>query len=210
MDGYQPLIAEIREIVGRIAVSYKDERLAEWALSGPIEVVEDGNDVRFSSGSIPTGRLPSPEPDSDLPIWTIDRAVLVELALRTASARAKRWLVDEQRLLPMPESWRAVLRSTAQERFKCETSIGAGWVDLLLAVDDWLVEIGQPATWGQIKEKYAGIRLYADNSFDEPGNDIIDHAENGYSQNVCETCGAPGRTRDRSGWSYTSCDEHVK
>lgn len=210
MDGYGPLIAEIREIIGRIAVSCKDEQLAEWSLAGPIEVVENVRTFRFSSSSIPTGRLPSPEPDSEVRIWTIDRALLIELVLRTASARARRWLVDEQRLLPMPENWLEVLRSTAQERFGCEVSIGVGWVDLLLAVDDWLIEIGQPPVWGQVKEKYAGIRLYADSSLGELANDIIDHAENGYSLNVCETCGAPGRTRDRSGWFYTSCDEHVK
>ena len=156
MSGYEPLIAEVREIVGRIAHSYRDEELAKWSLDAQIDVDQAR---QFSSPTMPTGRLSSPERDSDVTYRTIDRSVLVELMLRTASARARRWLVEEQRLLAMPENWRDVLRSTARERFGCEVSIGAGWIDLLLAVDGWLIELGQPATWGQIKEKFGGCGL---------------------------------------------------
>jgi len=210
MDGYQPLIAEIREIIGRIALSHSDEQLAAWALSGPIEVDEGVDDVHFSSPSMPSGRLQSPEPHSDISTWTVDRAVLVELVLRTASARAQRWLVAEQRLLSMPENWRAVLAEVAGERFKCEVSIGLGWVDLMLAVDDWLSELGQPATWGQIKQKFGELRAYPDSSLSDRQLDIIVYAESILSEQLCETCGAPGRTRDRAGWYNTSCDEHTK
>lgn len=207
MSGYESLTAEVREIVGRIAVSYEDEQLAAWAQSGPIEI--DAARV-FSSPSMPVDRLPSPAPDSTVNLWVPDRSVVVELALRTASARAKRWIVDEQRLVPMPQNWRDVFRSTAGERFGCEISIGPGWVDLMLSVDEWVIEIGESARWGQIKEKYGSLRIYPHNSLDDRAIDFIDHAENVLSKRICETCGSPGRTRDRAGWYYTSCDEHEK
>lgn len=210
MDGYGPLIDEICEIVGRIALSCKDERLAEWALSGPIAVNEDGDDVRFMSPSMPSGRLQSPEPHSDVSVWTIDRAVLVELVLRTASARARRWLVDEQRLLPVPDRWKDVLRNSTGARFRYELSIGAGWVDLLLAVDGWLMELGQTANWGHITQKFGELRLYTASSLSELQCDIVLYAESIISEQICEFCGAPGTKRDRNGWYYTCCDEHTK
>jgi hypothetical protein len=210
MDGYQPLIAEIREIVGRIAVSCKDEQLAVWALSGPITVNEDGDDVRFISPAMPSGRLQSPEAYSDVSTWTVDRAVLVELVLRTTSARAQRWLVAEQRLLADTDDWQHVIREHSGVRFQCELSIGVGWVDLLLAVDEWIIEIGQPATWGQIKQKFGELRAYPDSSLSDRQQDIIGYAESIVSEKICEFCGAPGRKQDRNGWYYTSCDEHTK
>lgn len=210
MSCYEPLIAEVRDVVGRTALSYKDEPLAGWVLSGPIEVNEGANDVCVISSSMPSGRLASPEPDSTLNIWTPDRRFVVEMALRTASARAKRWIVDEQRLLPVPANWREIVGMQTGDRFKCELSIGAGWVDLLLAVDDWLIELGQPVVWSQIKQKMGSLRAYQDTSLDDVTLDVIDHAESVLSRRICETCGAPGRTRDRNGWYYTSCDEHLK
>ncbi len=59
----------------------------------------------------------------------------------------------------------------------------------------------------QVKEKYGTLRFYY-----YGGDDYIDGvvAMAEYLSGVtCETCGAPGKTRD-GGWVRTLCDEHAK
>lgn len=196
------MLDEIRSIVGAIGADQEDLELELWAHHGAILADSDGI---VSSPNTPRGRLP-PQLDDD-GTGTIDRYQLVQLVMRVASARAQRWRADEQRLLPMPETWREALKFHGGDRFKREVSIGAGWVDLLLAVDAWLIELEQATGWDQVKEKYGSIRLYPATEVSGVANEIIQHAET-VSQWLCETCGAPGRQRDRHGWIYTRCDEH--
>src|SRR5690606_33941536 len=73
---------------------------------------------------------------------------------------------------------------------------GPGWVDLLHSVFEWIEETGHRDSWKteQIKEKWAGLRLYLSGDPGELGRQIIDAAEH-VSMHICETCGAPGRVR---------------
>lgn len=201
-SAFDPLVAEIRSIVGTIAVDEADFELELWAQHGAISADADG---MFSSPNFPTGRLP-PMREGHAN-WTIDRRLLVQLALRVASARAQRWRADEQRLLPMPETWREALRLHGSDRFEREVSVGAGWVDLALTVDAWLIELGQATGWDQVIQKNGSMILHPATEVSVVADEIIQHAET-LSQSLCETCGAPGRQRDRHGWIYTSCAEH--
>ena len=57
----------------------------------------------------------------------------------------------------------------------------------------------------QIKEKFGGLRFYINGA---PPNskiyDIIDKYED-LSFEICEFCGAPGKTEDYQGWLFTWC-----
>jgi hypothetical protein len=59
----------------------------------------------------------------------------------------------------------------------------------------------------QVKEKYGTLRFYLSHE-DEYISGVIAMAEY-LSGAICETCGAPGKSRD-SGWTRTLCDEHAK
>ena len=57
----------------------------------------------------------------------------------------------------------------------------------------------------QIKEKFGGLRFYYDG-----GDDAIDgmvRMAESWAAHSCETCGAPGKSRD-GGWIKTLCDHH--
>lgn len=58
----------------------------------------------------------------------------------------------------------------------------------------------------QIKEKFGGLRYYADGDVDEQMDGMIDFAES-LSYTICEECGAPGKLRG-GGWMRTLCDKH--
>ena len=56
-----------------------------------------------------------------------------------------------------------------------------------------------------IKEKFGGLRFYYDG-----GDDAIDgmvRMAESWAAHSCETCGAPGKSRD-GGWIKTLCDHH--
>lgn len=57
----------------------------------------------------------------------------------------------------------------------------------------------------QVKEKYGGLRFYADNA-DDYTQGLISMAES-VSYTVCEVCGQRGKRRS-GGWIRTLCDEH--
>jgi hypothetical protein len=66
---------------------------------------------------------------------------------------------------------------------------------------------------GQIKEKFATLRVYLDSrtGFTGTTNAAIDEAiclAEARSACTCETCGEPGRLFKFGGWYKTACDEH--
>lgn len=67
-------------------------------------------------------------------------------------------------------------------------------------------EIHQPVAV-QVKEKFGGLRFYADNC-DDYTRGVIDMAES-MSYRTCEVCGSPGVKRS-GGWIKTLCDNCCK
>ena len=59
----------------------------------------------------------------------------------------------------------------------------------------------------QVKEKFGGLRFYADNA-DDDQQAVIDFVEY-LSLQTCEVCGAEGKPRG-GGWIKTLCDKHDK
>lgn len=86
-------------------------------------------------------------------------------------------------------------------------SVGAGWASLVNRVFDKLTTIKGTVKIIQVKEKYAGLRIYTDYQNKEL-SEIIHQVER-QSFRMCETCGAAGLVRGR-GYFYTSCDAHAK
>jgi hypothetical protein len=87
------------------------------------------------------------------------------------------------------------------------TSVGPGWAPLVNRIFDKLESITGTIKIVQVKEKFAGLRVYTD-YINEELEKVINEAER-ESFKMCEECGKPGKVRG-TGWMYTSCDEHVK
>jgi hypothetical protein len=92
-------------------------------------------------------------------------------------------------------------------------SIGSGWVDLVVALDQRLAEIDPDYTVLQVKEKFGLLRYYVQTSEDyvctgdfmtDPFWALVREAEDA-SGRICEDCGTEGRQR-KGGWIITLCD----
>jgi hypothetical protein len=59
----------------------------------------------------------------------------------------------------------------------------------------------------QVKEKFGGLRFYTNGGTPEMHNYI--HFAEMISRNMCEECGAPGKTRNGR-WIRTLCEKHHK
>jgi hypothetical protein len=92
---------------------------------------------------------------------------------------------------------------------------GEGWWPILEALCsqiqhhiDWknkTTEVVAQVTVGQIKEKFGGLRFYYSGG-DDTIDGMVTMAET-WAGNTCETCGAPGKSRE-GGWIKTLCDHH--
>lgn len=88
--------------------------------------------------------------------------------------------------------------------------INDGWLPILEQVCDDVTSY--PIRFTQIKEKFAGLRLYYDWHMEKPCSEadvkavdaIIDKAEV-LAEQTCENCGCPGSLRKGS-WLVTLCD----
>ncbi len=85
--------------------------------------------------------------------------------------------------------------------------VGIGWASLINEVFNKLESITGTIRIIQVKEKYAGLRIYTDYHNDVFQNFLTDVEYRSFT--ICETCGAPGMVRGKN-WYYTSCDAHAK
>lgn len=92
------------------------------------------------------------------------------------------------------------------DRALAKESVGAGWESLIDEIFDKLDSMEHPPLIVQVKEKFAGLRVYTDRYVPEL-EDVIQEASK-KSFKICQACGKPGKIRGK-GWHYTSCDEHA-
>lgn len=83
--------------------------------------------------------------------------------------------------------------------------IKGGWYPMVKSLIDELIALGWDRTIHQVKEKFGGLRFYAEN-IPEGGEAIIAKYEE-LSYSICENCGKQGVTRQGS-WLRVLCDEH--
>lgn len=98
---------------------------------------------------------------------------------------------------------------------KAYMGVDSGWYNLIYTltncIDRRLEHLNKDGgnrkvVIAQIKEKFGGLRYYADGHIDEQMNGMIDFAES-LSYTICEKCGEPGKLRS-GGWMKTLCDKH--
>lgn len=114
-----------------------------------------------------------------------------------------------------------LFRSEFAERASGYPAVGDGWQLIVekaveridAAVGDLLRNGKAVIRIEQIKEKFGGLRLYADCTvlpleIEARFQEAIDLAE-ARSYCTCEVCGARGRLHDDYGWFTTRCDRHA-
>lgn len=90
---------------------------------------------------------------------------------------------------------------------KCDFYLPIGWTKLVETLLKDLTFVCPEIQVAQVKEKFGGLRFYADNCNKE-ANELIKLAEQ-QSVLICEECGKPGELRS-DGWLKTLCDEHYE
>jgi len=110
--------------------------------------------------------------------------------------------------LPMPTEDELDALSLKHESITSVLSCGPGWLWLLDATFYYVYELSPHDAWHttQVKEKFAGLRIYYSGHPGDDGDDVIEAAEL-ISYYVCDVCGSPGKVR-KGGWWRTTCDAH--
>lgn len=88
-----------------------------------------------------------------------------------------------------------------------------GWFNIVYALHRKLVFLDPEYRVTQVKEKFGGLRFYADTVLDSDDvrysifYDLISAAEYS-SERVCQVCGDYGSTISGCGWQVTLCKKH--
>jgi hypothetical protein len=89
--------------------------------------------------------------------------------------------------------------------------VGAGWHPLVRKLESKLLDIDPDYQLQQVKEKFGGLRYYAQSQVDPEFEGLFHTTISEYEErsfSTCELCGQPG-TLDQSGhWLKTLCDRH--
>lgn len=93
------------------------------------------------------------------------------------------------------------------------TNVGEGWHPLIKELEEKLNEIDPNFELQQVKEKFGGLRYYANTGVSSTVaalqfHELVSVAE-GKSVLICEECGKPGETHPGTfGWLKTLCPDH--
>lgn len=123
----------------------------------------------------------------------------------------RRWSAFDDFTLSLPMPNRDDLDLLSEKHGAC-TSVcdcGPGWSWLLDATFSYVSELAPAETWHttQIKEKFAGLRIYYSGHPGDDGDDVVEAAEM-ISHYICDVCGGLGKVR-KGGWWTTRCDAHA-
>lgn len=85
--------------------------------------------------------------------------------------------------------------------------MGRGWAPLIHRVYNTREAIGAPVGIIQVKEKFGGLRIYAEYLNKELEEVIIEVGKE--SLHICEQCGEAGQLRKIDDRYITACDAHM-
>lgn len=91
------------------------------------------------------------------------------------------------------------------------SNVGVGWHPIIRELEEALNAIDPEYEIQQVKEKFGGLRYYAQTTNQQRWNDFhaaIGEAEE-KSTHFCEECGQPAETKSYYGWLKTLCTEHA-
>jgi NAD(P)H-flavin reductase len=90
-------------------------------------------------------------------------------------------------------------------------NVGEGWHELIRTLEENLNKIDPEFELQQVKEKFGGLRYYAQTSGETGAYDsfhqLISLAEEA-SFHLCEVCGEPGECKATRQWLKTLCETH--
>lgn len=138
---------------------------------------------------------------------------LAETIARTLAVRSRRMHPETGRVTPPIDEWWRVMRLEFKPLFNnCSPGrhVGAGWVDLTLALADWLYDgesiLRMDDFASRDGELVAEVSGYDDSQFK-----IVSAFET-LSTRICETCGAPGKSwpGDALRPAITACGLHSR
>lgn len=84
--------------------------------------------------------------------------------------------------------------------------VGPGWTPLIQRVYNTREAIGTPVGIIGVKEKFGGLRIYAEYHNPELEEVIIEVGKESF--HVCEECGAEGALRKKNEVYFTACGFH--
>lgn len=111
--------------------------------------------------------------------------------------------LQEKLLEDFPKLYRGRHMSIMENLMPFGFEVGDGWFDLLYTLSQRLAQVSPDTLAVQVKEKFGGLRFYADQVTRE-GDEAICKAE-AEAIKTCEWCGAPGEPGG-IGWIVTLCD----
>lgn len=122
----------------------------------------------------------------------------------------RRWSAFDHFTMSLPVPTEHELDSLSEKHAACTSvlSCGPGWTWLLDAAFSYVSELSPHDAWHttQVKEKFAGLRIYYSGHPGDDGDDVMEAAEM-ISYYVCDVCGGAGKVR-KGGWWRTTCDAH--
>lgn len=139
----------------------------------------------------------------------IEYSVIAEAIKRTVAIRSRRRVLETCEMRePKPGWWREIQKAYAPLFERSARGVGDGWVDLTLALADWLWQIDIDTL--RIDEyvcRDAALDIDAQ-GYDDQTFGILGAFEM-LSSHVCDECGAPGKTYVREPLpAITKCQKH--
>jgi hypothetical protein len=180
-----------------------DPDAAEFHVIGPARDTQ-ANGLRLAYAGVPEGAQSHPNG-----YWMPDRQAMIELLARTWQLRSCRWNAADRKIADPDRSAITSLRQRWPATLDCPFSCGVGWIDLIEATARWLDERGELLPFSDVSQKYGGLRLSGGAMPHTQGFDLVLIAEHMLSEQICETCGAPGRLIEGQ-YIATLCDRHLQ